>query len=109
MKVKQDYSKLQIQMAQLKKQYQDAVCQRLQLNKQVHMYMCRQYECSRTSSHVYVHTHAVTHMHENNGVHMTRVESLLLSLCWYKGTSHVTTSKEGTYSFLVKLFCISTG
>ena len=41
MKIKQDYSKLQIQMAQLKKQYQDAVCQRLQLNKQVYVQAVR--------------------------------------------------------------------
>lgn len=58
MKIKQDYSKLQIQMAQLKKQYQDAVCQRLQLNKQVYV----QAVCNSTSSHVHVHTRT-SHTH----------------------------------------------
>ena len=35
MKIKQDYSKLEIEMAQLKRQHQDTVCQRMQLNQQV--------------------------------------------------------------------------
>ena len=106
MKVKQDYSKLQIQMTQLKKQYQDAVCQRLQLNKQVHVYMCRQYECSRTSLMcMYTHTRSHTHARKQRRTCDTCREFVALSVL----VQGYITRKEGTYSFFVKLFCISTG
>ena len=47
-------------MAQLKKQYQDAVCQRLQLNKQVHMYIAGSMSVTE-QVHMCMYTHTQSH------------------------------------------------
>ena len=105
MKVKQDYSKLQIQMTQLKKQYQDAVCQRLQLNKQVHMYIAGSMSVAEQVTCACTHTRSHTHARKQRRTYDTCREFVALSVL----VQGYITRKEGTYSFFVKLFCISTG